>query len=111
MARFGYLFLRNGKWNDRSLVSEKWIEMARTPGPANANYGFANWFLNTNKKSLPSAPESAVYFEGNGGNVIYVDWQNDVVAVVRWIGGGGALNEFVGKIVAAVQPTATTAGR
>ena len=36
MARFGYLFLRNGKWKDRQIVPEKWIEMARTPGPANA---------------------------------------------------------------------------
>ena len=33
MARFGYLFLRNGKWKDRQIVSEKWIQMARTPGP------------------------------------------------------------------------------
>src|SRR6202045_282731 len=32
MARFGYVFLRNGKWKDRALVSEKWIEMARKPG-------------------------------------------------------------------------------
>ena len=36
MARFGYLFLRNGRWKDKQIVSEKWIEMARTPGPANA---------------------------------------------------------------------------
>jgi CubicO group peptidase (beta-lactamase class C family) len=28
MARFGYLFLRHGTWNGRSIVSEKWIEMA-----------------------------------------------------------------------------------
>jgi CubicO group peptidase (beta-lactamase class C family) len=109
MARFGYLFLRNGKWNDRQLVSEKWIQMARTPGPANANYGFANWFLNTGKKSLPSAPESAVYFEGNGANVIYIDWENDVVAVVRWISGTGALNEFVGKIVGSIKTSDTAA--
>jgi hypothetical protein len=34
----------------------------------NAGYGYANWFLNTGKKALPSAPESAVYFEGNGAN-------------------------------------------
>jgi CubicO group peptidase (beta-lactamase class C family) len=46
MARFGYLFLHNGAWNGRRIVSEKWIQMARTPGPANATYGFANWFLN-----------------------------------------------------------------
>ena len=34
MARFGYLFLRNGKWKDRQIVSPDWIKMARTPGPA-----------------------------------------------------------------------------
>jgi CubicO group peptidase (beta-lactamase class C family) len=111
MARFGYLFLRNGKWKDRQLVSEKWIGMARTPGPANENYGYANWFLNTNRKSIPSAPASAVYFEGNGSNIIYVDWDNDVVAVVRWLGGGGALNDFVGKILASIKPATATASR
>ena len=109
MARFGYLFLRNGRWKDRQIVSEKWIEMARTPGPANANYGFANWFLNTGRKALPSAPASAVYFEGNGANVIYVDWENDIVAVVRWISGSGALDQFVGKILTSLKPGSTTA--
>src|SRR4051795_11700582 len=82
MARFGYLFLRNGKWKDRAIVSDKWIQMARTPGPANKTYGFANWFLNTERKPLPNAPESAFYFEGNGANIIYVDQENDIVAVV-----------------------------
>ena len=28
MARFGYLFLHNGKWAGRELVSEKWIALA-----------------------------------------------------------------------------------
>jgi CubicO group peptidase (beta-lactamase class C family) len=107
MARFGYLFLRNGMWKNRSIVSEKWIQMARTPGSANSEYGFMNWFLNPGRKSLPSAPESSVTFRGNGANIIYVDWQNDLVVVVRWIGGGGALNEFLGKVVGAIQMPAT----
>src|SRR5436190_2650153 len=96
LARFGYLFLRNGKWKDHSLVSEKWIQMARTPGPDNKTYGFAHWYLNTDRKPLPSAPETAVRFVGNGSNIIYIDWDNDIVAVVRWIRGGNALNDVVG---------------
>jgi len=103
MGRFGYLFLRRGKWNGRVIVSEKWIQMARTPGPANQEYGFANWFLNTGRKPLPAAPESAVYFLGNGNNVIYIDWDNDIVAVVRWIRGGDALNEFVKRMLGAIK--------
>jgi CubicO group peptidase (beta-lactamase class C family) len=103
MGRFGYLFLHNGKWKERAIVLEKWIEMARTPGRANADYGFANWFLNTDRRPWPAAPASAVCFLGNGTNVIYIDWDNDIVAVVRWIRGGDALNEFVAKLLASVK--------
>lgn len=85
MARFGYLTLRNGKWGDRQLVSEQWNKWAQTPSTPEPTYGFMNWFLNTGKKLYPSAPEKAFAHIGNGTNVIYVDPENDIVAVVRWI--------------------------
>jgi CubicO group peptidase (beta-lactamase class C family) len=106
MARFGLLFLRNGRWGDREIISPKWIAMARTPGSANAEYGFMNWFLNTGRKPLPSAPESSVTFRGNGQNIIYVDWDNDLVIVVRWIRGGPVLNDFIGRVLAAMKGSA-----
>lgn len=102
MARFGYLFLRNGAWKDRQIVSPAWIAMARTGGPANAEYGFMNWFLNPGRKALPAAPETSVTFRGNGQNIVYIDWDNDLVVVTRWIRGGPALNDFLGKVLAAV---------
>jgi CubicO group peptidase (beta-lactamase class C family) len=108
MARFGYLFLRNGKWKDRQIVLEKWIQMARTPGPANATYGFANWYLNPDRKPLPSAPATAVQFVGAGNNVVYVDWENDLVIVTRWATG---INELVGKTIASIKPVATASTR
>jgi CubicO group peptidase (beta-lactamase class C family) len=104
MARFGYLFLRNGKWGDRQIVSEKWIQMARTPGPANREYGFMNWYLNTDRKPLPAAPASSVTFRGSGSNIVYIDWDNDLVVVVRWIGPGDALNTFLGRILGSLKP-------
>jgi len=108
MARFGYLFLRNGKWKDKSIVSEKWIQMARTPGPANATYGYANWYLNTlnnnGRRALPSAPESAVYFVGNGNNIIYIDWEHDLVVVFRWIDSTTSVNKVVEKLIASLAP-------
>jgi CubicO group peptidase (beta-lactamase class C family) len=102
MARFGYLFLRNGKWKDRQLVSPKWIEMARTPGPANQTYGYMNWFLNTDRKPFPNAPASAVTFQGNGANIIYIDWENDLIVVVRWIQ-QRAFNDFIGQVLGATS--------
>jgi beta-lactamase family protein len=108
MARFGLLFLRNGKWKDRSLVSEKWIQMARTPGSDNDTYGYANWYLNTGKKPLPSAPETSVRFVGNGSNIVYIDWENDIVAAIRWIRGGPALDNMLGKLTQSVKKSTTT---
>jgi CubicO group peptidase (beta-lactamase class C family) len=104
MARFGYLFLRNGRWQDRQIVAEKWLQMARTPGSANAEYGYANWFLNTGRKPLPAAPESSVTFRGAGQNIVYIDWQNDLIVVVRWIDSGPALNEFIARVLASMKP-------
>ena len=110
LARFGYLFLNNGKWQDRQLISSKWIAMARTPGPANAGYGFCNWFLNNpasgeDKLPLPSTPRSSVTFQGNGLNVVYLDWENDLVVVVRWIDNNQRLDQFLGKVIAAITPS------
>jgi hypothetical protein len=44
-----------------------------------------NWFLNTDRRLLPSAPASAFAHLGNGTNMIYVDAENDLVIVARWI--------------------------
>lgn len=100
MARFGYLTLRRGKWKDKQLLSDQWVTWALTPTAAQPTYGFMNWFLNTNKKYLPNAPEKAFAHIGNGTNMIYVDPENDLVVVVRWIE-NGALNDFIGKVLAA----------
>ena len=85
MARFGLLTLRKGNWNGKQIISENWIAKSTTPTQANNGYGFMNFFLNTDKKMYPSAPASSFTHIGNGTNAIYVDPENDIVAVVKWI--------------------------
>jgi CubicO group peptidase (beta-lactamase class C family) len=102
MARFGLLTLRRGRWGDRQILSEAWVRMALTPTPVQANYGFMNWYLNTGREQLPSAPESAFVHVGNGTNAIYVDPENDLVVVARWIA-NPALDGLVQRVIAAVQ--------
>jgi CubicO group peptidase (beta-lactamase class C family) len=88
MARFGYLTLRNGNWAGKQIISKQWIDMSRTPGPANKTYGFANYYLNTlnerGQRALPNAPESVFFHVGAGSNIIYVDQVNDLVIMTRW---------------------------
>jgi len=102
LARFGYLFLRDGQWQGKQLVSQDWITQARAGGSANPEYGFANWFLNPGRKALPNAPQTAVTFQGAGRNVIYIDQENDLLIVTRWIANGDELNQLVGKVLAAL---------
>jgi CubicO group peptidase (beta-lactamase class C family) len=104
-ARFGYLMLREGYWSGRQLISREWIEQARTPTPVKTDYGYANWFLNHDQKSMPDAPPSSVTFLGNGVNVVYVDWDNDLVIVVRWIQNGDPINDFVKHVLDALNST------
>jgi CubicO group peptidase (beta-lactamase class C family) len=102
MARFGLLTLHKGKWNGRQLISAKWIQQSITPTAAQPGYGYMNFFLNTDKKFLPSAPSVAFAHVGNGRNIIYVDPENELVIVVRWIE-NNALNDFVGKVLEALR--------
>ena len=41
-------------------------------------------------------------FQGNGVNVIYIDWDHDIVAIVRWIDNNQSLDKFLGRMLAAV---------
>ncbi len=84
-ARFGYLTLRNGNWNGKQLIPASWIEKSRTPTPAQPGYGFMNYFLNNDLKEIPAAPKTAFLHIGAGTNMIYVDQENDLVIVARWI--------------------------
>jgi len=100
MARFGLLTLRKGKWENEQILSEKWIKQATTPTPVKTDYGYMNYFLNTDKKFLPDAPATAFAHIGNGTNMVYVDPENDIVMVVRWIA-NDKLNEMVKKVLQA----------
>lgn len=100
MARFGYLTLRHGKWKDRQLISDQWIDWALTPTPVEPSYGFCNFYNNRDKKKFPTAPASAFAHIGNGTNMVYVDPDNDFVVVLRWIDNKG-IDGFIKRLVAA----------
>jgi CubicO group peptidase (beta-lactamase class C family) len=102
MARFGLLTARGGKWRDKKVLSAEFVRQAKIPTTAQPTYGFMNWFLNTDKKLYPSAPASAFVHVGNGTNIIYIDPDNDLVIVVRWIE-NGKIDEFIKLVGASVQ--------
>ena len=100
-ARFGYLHLRRGRWRDRQLLSERWIDLATTPCPVKPIYG-CMWWLNTDRARYPSAPASSFFALGARENVVWVDPEHDLVAVVRWID-SAATDGFIQRVLAAID--------
>jgi CubicO group peptidase (beta-lactamase class C family) len=94
--------LNRGRWGKKQILSEAFFKQATTPTVAQQTYGFMNYFLNTDKKYLPNAPASAFAHVGNGTNIIYVDPENKLVVVARWIE-NGKIDEFVQKLNASLK--------
>ena len=56
MARFGYLWLRNGKWGSKQIIPPAYVKEALTPAGAknSPDYGFL-WWLNTKRRREDAA--------------------------------------------------------
>ncbi len=105
LARFGYLFLHQGRWADRQIVSADWVKRATTPSPVGPDYGYL-WWLNTGKgstgkKAWPDAPTTSFAAIGAGSNTVWVDPEHDIVIVWRWH--NGSPNELIKRVLAAVK--------
>ena len=100
-ARFGLLVHRNGRWGGDQIIPASWVEEMRRPCPINPGYGLL-WWLNTGRRQLPSAPESSYAARGAGSNVIWIDPDHDLVAVVRWID-KPHMAGFVERVLASVR--------
>jgi len=93
MARFRYLKLRRGVWEDRQILSDEWVTMALTPTPVQTGHGFMNWYLT-------SGHNRAFSHRGAGPSTIYVDPDNDLVVVTRWVSNW---NGVVQRLIAAIE--------
>lgn len=85
MARFGLLFLNDGKWKNETIISKKWIEKAISPSKPNVNYGYMWWLNKKGNRHWEGLSENIYYAAGFGGNFIVIDKENDMVVVTRWL--------------------------
>lgn len=80
MARFGLLYLRNGKWKGKQLISKEWVKMGtteiKTPWEG-TGYGYLWWTTKT-KNGI-----ALYYASGSGVQGIYIVPSRDLVMVFR----------------------------
>ena len=85
MARFGLLFLNEGQWNEKQLISKDWILRATQPSEPNTKYGYM-WWLNSDESTQMEGVSNKLYYAaGFGGNFIIIDPSTNTVAVTRWL--------------------------
>ena len=102
MARFGLLFLNNGKWLDQQIISEDWIKKAIEPSTPNVNYGYMWWLNKKGNRHWEGLSENIFYAAGFGGNFIIIDQKNDLVVVIRWLE-PNKIEEFMTKLNASLN--------
>ncbi len=102
MARFGLLFLKNGRWLDQQIISEEWIQKAIEPSTPNVNYGYMWWLNKKGNRHWEGLSESIYYAAGFGGNFIVIDQENDLVVVTRWLE-PNKMQEFITKLNASLN--------
>jgi CubicO group peptidase (beta-lactamase class C family) len=127
LARFGQLFLNEGKWNDQQIVPAEWVREATRPQvpetatPANTDrrsdgrgrYGF-NWWVNgrtpEGRLAMPNSPPRAYFSAGLNHNICLVvpEWEMVLVRLgndAQPLGGhAGALNSVLRKLAPGVYP-------
>ena len=80
-ARFGLLFLRNGNWDGKQLISKEWIQKATRASKAENSYGYMWWLPG---ERMPALSHNGYYAAGFGGNYIIIEPDKDLVIVLRW---------------------------
>ena len=79
-AKFGLLYLKNGKWNGEQLFTEDWVNYATTPTPtSNKTYG-AQFWLNADG-GFKDVPKNMYYADGYQGQRVYVLPDQEMVIV------------------------------
>jgi len=101
-ARFGLLFLNQGRWNKKQIISESWLKQARNPSKANPSYGYM-WWLNRGERQWEKIEDTSIFYAaGFGGNFIVVDQKNKLLIVTRWL-----QPSKIGKMVQLVRDSLT----
>ena len=101
-ARVGQLMLNKGLWNGARVLSDTWVETMTTACALNPAYGLF-WWLNAGSRPVYRAASRSSFFGiGVGTNLLWVDPENAMVVVARWID-SGAVDGFVARVMTALQ--------
>ena len=101
-ARVGQLMLNRGQWNGMEILPATWIRDCTRPCPIAPFYGYLWWLNDPQTTILSGTPKSAYCAMGVGTQIIYVDPENDLVIVARWIE-QEKVSEFLQNVLSSIK--------
>ncbi len=72
MLRFGYLLLQSGRWRDRQLVPEDYVQHCSQQSRFNPHFPYSLQFTVNTTGRVDGVPSDAYWKAGSGGHAIYV---------------------------------------
>ncbi len=108
MGRFGYLWLRGGKWGNKQIIPPAYVKETLTAdntAKGNPDYGYL-WWLNT-RGGAKTLPRNSFQAQGAGSNTIFVSPDHDLVIVWRWH--GRDKEQFFRQVIDAITATTSQA--
>jgi len=99
-ARIGQMLLDGGAHAGRQVVPREWVREMQRPCAVAPFYGRLAW-LNRDGRLFADATRSSWFMVGAGGNYVWIDPENEMVAVVRWLDPAHA-NAFVSRVAGAL---------
>ncbi len=84
LALMGLLVAQGGAWNGKQILPKGWTDELVKPCPVAPFYGLM-WWLNTDQRQFAAASERSYFALGWGSHIVWIDPDNDLVTVLRWI--------------------------
>ena len=100
LALMGLLVAQGGAWDGKQLLPKGWTAELVKPCPVAPFYGLM-WWLNTDRRQFAAASERSYFAFGWGSHIVWIDPDNDLVTVLRWVDrkqAGGFVERLLGAL-------------
>jgi CubicO group peptidase (beta-lactamase class C family) len=107
-TRFGLLHLWDGVWEGERILPEGWVKFISTPAPGAAEQQYGGLFWLNRGGAMDRVPQDAFWAAGFMGQTTLIIPSRQMVFVRLGPSPGGYssyLNELVGRVLDAIEPT------